>query len=63
MSPEDLKMIIDAVSGIADGAVTVTVTYFLLNSIVPLLKYSIVSVAVYKVVKLFTDNYQLEKND
>lgn len=61
MNIEELKLVMDTVKGVTDGAVTLAVLYLLLNSLAPLLKYSIVGVIIFKVVKLLTDTFKLEK--
>jgi len=56
MNVEELKLILDALQGVTNGAVNITVLYLLLNSIVPLLKYTIVGFVIYKVVQMMVNS-------
>ena len=42
MGTEELKVVLEMINGVKDGAVSITIVYLLLTSLVPLLKYSIV---------------------
>lgn len=50
MGTEELKVILEMINGIKDGAVSITIVYLLLTSLVPLLKYSIVGYVVLAIV-------------
>jgi hypothetical protein len=57
MDTEQLKLILDLLKGVSGDATNAVIWYFVLSNIVPIVKYSIVSVAIYKVVRLFTDGF------
>lgn len=63
MSVEELKLIMDAVSGVTENAALIAILYFVLNALTPVLKYTIVSVAIYKVIKTITSVIVVEKKD
>ncbi|MCK5605109.1 hypothetical protein KAR91_24680 [Candidatus Pacearchaeota archaeon] len=50
MGTEELKVVLEMINGVKDGAVSITIVYLLLTSLVPLLKYSIVGYVVLAIV-------------
>jgi len=61
MSPEEFKIIIEALKGIADGTITAVVTYMVLHFVIPLFKYSIICFTTYKCLDLFTTRVKVER--
>ena len=61
MSPEEFKLIMEAIKGVTDGAVTVGVIYMLGSFLVGPIKYSIVGIAAYKIVQVIVNNFEVVK--
>ena len=58
MNIEELKIIMETVKGIADGSMNVVIVYMLINSILPLMKYSIVGFVILKIIDKFNDGFK-----
>lgn len=61
MNPDEFKIVIEALKGLADGTISAIITYMILFFVVPILKYSIVCVTIYKTVGALINKVKVEK--
>lgn len=62
MNIEHLKIVMDTIGNVANGAASVAITYFVVNALLPIAQYSIIGYVVVKCVDKITSMFAIDTN-